>query len=579
MLTYSISERGEETLTADTVLYLAPGETISFDLKSGGHWFGHGFNHVQPYPLETGSLVNSTFAVNNIQTPIWMCSSGAAILAETKRMLDVRLNENNDGLLRIAAKEGPLHLRIWQRASLPEAQQAMLAHLGWPNQPPPSAMLGDSLFCTWTQYPRCIDQERILDMAEHIHRRSYPCSTLLIDDRWETCFGELEFAADFPDAAGMVRKIHALGLKVWLWITPFVNIEARGFEELSQKAILVPSRQKPGTAALFKWWGGTAGLIDVTAPQGREWLRNKLLHLQSTYGVDGFKIDGGDYKYQPAAEEAAWHEFAGESGYSDALLSLFEELTPNACETRTAWLSQRRSIIWRQGGKDSHWGLDNGMAAMVTIALHLALTGYDILIPDMVPGRVQTMKADDPLPTDELFIRWMEASAFMPLIQFSYFPWNYAADTEQIARGYALVHKKLEGYLAQHAANRQAPLIRPIWYHAPQVAELYAVADEYMLGPDILVAPVLASGCATRDVLLPPGDWSDAWTGETLAAGWHRNVPAPCPGMPIFVRSERVDLSALLRAELAAISRGTIRPGVTTATHSAGLNRDLKVTG
>jgi alpha-glucosidase (family GH31 glycosyl hydrolase) len=579
MLTYSISNKDSLVITSDNVLDLAAGEKIAFDLKSGGHWFGHGFNHVQPYPLETGSIVNPAFAVNNIQAPIWMCSNGAAILAETKRMLDVRLNENGDGKLRIVCADGPLRLRIWQRGSLPEAQLALLTHLGWPNQPPAAALLGDTLFCTWTQYPRCITQERIVAMAEQIHGRGYPCSTLLIDDRWETCFGELEFAADFPDPAAMVAKIHALGMKVWLWITPFVNVESKGFDELSRQAILVPSRKNKGTAALFKWWGGTAGLIDVTAPQGREWLRNKLTHLQRTYGVDGFKIDGGDYKYQPAAEESTWHEFAGESGYSDALLSLFEELTPNACETRTAWLSQSRSIIWRQGGKDSHWGLDNGLAAMVTIGLHLALCGYDILIPDMVPGRVQTMKADDPLPSDELLVRWTEASAFMPLMQFSYFPWNYAKETEQAVRAYALLHKKLEPYLATHATNRKAPLIRPIWYDAPHVEELFTIADEYMLGPDILVAPVLNSGSVSRDVLLPPGSWIDAWTGTVLAAGWHRGYPAPCPGMPIFVRSEQKELVSTLRNELSGIARGTVRPSFTTATYSAGLNRDLKVTG
>jgi len=579
VLTYSISGGEASAIKADCLIDLAAGQKISFDLKSGGHWFGHGFNHVQPYPLETGSIVNSTFAVNNIQSPIWMCSNGTAILAEIMDMLDVRLNENSNGLLQIASRGGPLRLRLWHRASLPEAQSALLAHLGWPNQAPDAALLGDSLFCTWTQYPRCLTQPRILDTAGQIHARGYPCSTLLIDDRWESCFGELEFAPDFPDPAAMVREIHSLGLKVWLWVTPFVNVEANGFDELSRRSILVPSRKKEGAAALFKWWGGTAGLIDVTAPQGRDWLRNKLARLQKSYGVDGFKIDGGDFKYQPSLDEAAWHAFAGESGYSDALLSLFEELCPNACETRTAWLSQRRSIIWRQGGKDSHWGLDNGLAAMVTLALQLGLMGYDILIPDMIPGRVQTMKTDDPLPSDELFVRWTEASAFMPIMQFSYFPWNYATETEQAVRAYALLHKKLQPYIAAHAAQRKSPLIRPIWYDAPQVAESFPVADEYMLGPDILVAPVLTTGAVSRDILLPPGSWIDAWTGRQVQAGRHRDYPAPCPGMPIFVRGERGDLALLLKNELAGIQRGTVLPSVTSTTYSAGLNRDLKVTG
>jgi alpha-glucosidase (family GH31 glycosyl hydrolase) len=578
MLTYTTSQDRDGKITADTSIQLAAGETIAFDLTSGGHWFGHGFNHTQPYPLEQGSLVAPGFAVNNIQSPIWMCSGGAAILANTKRPLDVKLNENGDKLLQVTSPLEALELKIWKSATLPEAQSALLRHLGWPNAAPVDDLLGESLFCTWTQYPRCITQERILDMARQIRAHGYPCSTLIIDDRWESCFGELSFSRDFPDPAGMMRDLHALGFKVWLWVTPFVNQEAACFAELTRQKVLVPKRNSD-EAALFKWWGGTAGLIDVTSPQGNKWLQDKLLDLMKTCGADGFKIDGGDYKYQPAMEESAWHAFAGESGYSDALLAVFEEIVPNQCETRTAWLSQSRAILWRQGGKDSHWGLDNGLAAMVSLGLHLGLMGYDLLIPDMVPGRVQTLKADHPLPPDELMVRWTEATAFMPLMQFSYFPWNYATTTEAIVRGYALLHKALQPYLAAQARERKAPLLRPIWYDAPERSELFPIADEFMLGSDVLVAPVLQSGAVARDVVLPPGRWVDAWTGKEMKEGRHADHPSPCPGIPLFVRAERGELIALLGKALAGIARGTITPSQLTTSYSAGLNRDIKVTG
>jgi alpha-glucosidase (family GH31 glycosyl hydrolase) len=100
-----------------------------------------------------------------------------------------------------------------------------------------------------------------------------------------------------------------------------------------------------------------------------------------------------------------------------------------------------------------------------------------------------------------------------------------------------------------------------------------------MLGPDLLVAPVLTRGGVSRDILLPPGQWIDAWTGIQVEEGWHRGYPAPCPGIPIFVRSGRDELASLLRNELDGIQRGTILPTMTTATYSAGLNRDLKITG
>jgi len=561
---------------AGPVIEIPAGTTLTVDLASGGHWYGHGFSHVQPYPLETGTVVNPTFAVNNIQSPVWMCSAGSVLFADTTAVLAVSLNEAGSGELRVTPVNEPLTVRVFTGRTLPEAHVAFLRHVGWPNASPDARVFGDAFFCTWTQYPRCITQARVLDMARQIRAHDYPCSTLILDDRWESCFGELAFSRDFPDPRTMLDELHALGFAVWLWVTPFVNQESANFPELARQRVLVQSRA--GGAALFRWWGGTAGLVDVTSPAGRDWLRGKLAGLQQL-GVDGFKIDGGDFKYQPAPADALWHADRGASGYSDALLELFENQAPNACETRTAWSSQRRAILWREGGKDSHWGLDNGLKALVTLGLQCGLLGYDLLMPDMVPGRVQTMVADLPLPTDELLVRWTEVSAFFPFLQFSYFPWNYAADTEQVVRQLARVHQVLAPYLAAAARNRARPLLRPLWYDAPDVPELYGIADEFALGPDLVIAPVLDPAGNARDVVLPPGRWVDAWTGTKLIGGLQPGFPAPCPGIPVFVRAENSELCDQLAAVLRPIQRGSIPSGRCTATWRAGLNRDLNVTG
>jgi alpha-glucosidase (family GH31 glycosyl hydrolase) len=202
-----------------------------------------------------------------------------------------------------------------------------------------------------------------------------------------------------------------------------------------------------------------------------------------------------------------------------------------------------------------------------------------MLIPDMVPGRVQTMSEDFPLPTDELMVRWTECSAVMPIMQFSYFPWNYAAGTEQAVLGLARLHRALGPYIAASAANRRAPLVRPLWYDAPGADELYTAADVFMLGPDLVAAPVLVEGAVERDVLLPPGGWRDAWTGETIDGGLHAQYPAPCPGMPVFVRVGNKQLFKAAHSELSRVNRGSVATGIRTATYRAGLNRDLGVTG
>jgi alpha-glucosidase (family GH31 glycosyl hydrolase) len=417
-----------------------------------------------------------------------------------------------------------------------------------------------------------------MSMARAIREQGYPCSVLTIDDRWESQFGDLRFSAAFPQPAEMVRELHDLGFKVLLWVTPFVNQEAENFAVLAAKEFLVRRADGNGPA-LLRWWGGTAGLVDLTHPPARVWFRDQLLGLQRELGVDGFKIDGGDAKYQPPLADSAWAGYRGPSGYADALLALFEEVAPGLCETRTAWRSQSRNILWREGGKDSHWGIDNGLKAMVNLGLHSALLGYDVLIPDMVPGRVQTLVAAMPLPSDELVVRWTEASAFFPILQFSYFPWNYGPATAAAVLAYARVHKALEPYLAAQAAGRCAPLLRPLWYDAPDRDQLYTTEDEFQLGSDLVVAPVTDECRVARDITLPPGRWADAWTGRSVRGTWLRQYPAPCPGIPVFVRQENRALLTALRGALQAVSRASVRSGVTTATYSAPLDRDLSVTG
>ncbi len=578
-LKYRLGEGTWTGLDSGKELGIAVGEEIVFDLSSGGHWYGHGFSHEQPYPLETGKIENPAFAVNNIQSPIWLCSEGFAILADTSGKLKVSINLNSDGMLRVTPIENPATIRIFHGKYLPDAWGRMAAHLRWPNPSPAPEFFGDSIFCTWTQYPRSITQERILDMAGQIRSQGYPCSTLTIDDRWETCFGELDFSGNFPDPKQMMEELHRLGFKVLLWITPFVNVEARNHKELADAKILVPKTDGKG-AALLKWWGGTAGLVDLTNPVARDWYKSQLIRLKNELGVDGFKIDGGDAKYQPDIKISSWHDYRGASGYLDELLSVFEEVTPNCCESRTAWLSQGRQVIWRQGGKDSHWGLNNGLKAVVSLAMHMSLMGYDILMPDMIPGRVQTLESNMPLPTDELMVRWAEVSAFMPVMQFSYFPWNYCPETAGVACTLSRMHNLIGNYLAENASDRKAPLIRPLWFDYPDVGEYYMIPDQYMLGNDLIVAPVLDPDVHSRDIMLPTGEWREGRTGKLFTGPLTlKEFPAPCPGIPVFIRNKNSDLFETLHEEFARLDGISVKSGTTTSNYRCGLDRDLSVTG
>jgi alpha-glucosidase (family GH31 glycosyl hydrolase) len=179
-----------------------------------------------------------------------------------------------------------------------------------------------------------------------------------------------------------------------------------------------------------------------------------------------------------------------------------------------------------------------------------------------------------------LFVRWVEASAFTPIMQFSYGPWNYAAETLAVVRQYAWLHSALGDYLyaaAQQAQRDGTPIVRPLFFHDPHDPQTYLIDDSFLLGPDLLVAPVVTEGAQTRDIYLPAGEWVDAWDGTVYAgAQWRKDHPAPCPGIPLFIRQGgewSAPLQQLLSAQLPLTERGHIPSGVTTTTYSATLAR------
>lgn len=141
-------------------------------------------------------------------------------------------------------------------------------------------------------------------------------------------------------------------------------------------------------------------------------------------------------------------------------------------------------------------------------------------------------------------MRWAQANALMPSIQFSIAPWSVspaaadavAAVLETRARFAPLLHAA-----ADLAAATLTPMARPLWWLAPADPHTHAIDDAFALGDDVVVAPVVDRGARSRDVYLPAGWWRDAdggGGGALLEGGrWLRAYPAPLEKLPVFVRA------------------------------------------
>ena len=137
-------------------------------------------------------------------------------------------------------------------------------------------------------------------------------------------------------------------------------------------------------------------------------------------------------------------------------------------------------------------------------------------------------------------VRWTQACAPMLAIQFSIPPWELGEEADAICRRYAQLHVELlprRLAAACQAVASGAPVVRPLFWCAPGDPETYAIADQYLLGDDLLVAPVLVDGARARDVYLPAGRWRE-WESGTCHDGgrWLRGVAAPLATLPLFER-------------------------------------------
>ena len=224
----------------------------------------------------------------------------------------------------------------------------------------------------------------------------------------------------------------------------------------------------------------------------------------------------------------------------------FAELTHNldvsnrAQELRVGAGSQHLPLFYRLQDKDSNWGNFNGIKTVIPHVLTQGLLGYPFVLPDMIGGNAYSLFFGSSYPEKELFIRWVQVNVFLPSMQFSIVPWQYDEETVRICREMCDLHEsyadKILG-LAKEATQSGAPIVRPLWWIASKDEVALTISTEFLLGDDLLVAPVLEAGARSRDVYLPDGTWRDGIGNNRLEGGrWYRSYPAQLSQLPYFIK-------------------------------------------
>ncbi|KAG6452085.1 hypothetical protein O3G_MSEX007467 [Manduca sexta] len=531
-------------------------DCIDFGTK---HWYAGPMQVDQVYPVETAQqryAASFSKETDNgaIAERYWLNSAGEYVYVHSEVPLFIDYHNLAANHLCFGAQitmpysskrtHNLLAYDIWFLPNVKEAHKhAVDNYLGKPSGLPDYRMVQHPIWSTWAQYSRDINESKLLDFAQQIRNNGFENSQFEIDDLWEVCYGS--FTVDerkFPNFTQTVQDIKAMGYRVTIWAHPFINKNCEPWysEALNNGYFVLDEAGSPDTS----WWnnnGSVPGFIDFTNPAAAEWWYQRLRTFLDTYDIDSLKFDAGESSFTP--------QIAVQTGDIDLQPHHIVDTYARVCakfgdmiEIRAGFRTQDLPIFVRMVDRDSIWGLNNGLPTIITTTIQMNLNGYTLVLPDMIGGNGFNLDHDQAdLPTKELFIRWVQANTFLPVMQYSFAPWNFDDETVLISKKYTELHAEYaeEIYAAMGASVEEGkPVNAPLWWIAPDDEEALVIWDEYLLGENILVAPVLEEGATSRDIYLPTGVWLEEGDPERAHEGplWIRDYPAPLDILPYFVR-------------------------------------------
>ena len=396
---------------------------------------------------------------------------------------------------------------------------------------------------TWVELNYNQNEEDVLRYAQSFIDNGMKPGVLMIDCFWQTdAFGPWTFhAARFRDPKGMSDKLHAMGYKLMLWMGPFVTLDSMPYRYLRDNGgVLVDARlERAGKGYQgypVRWWDGLSAVWDPTSPVGRKWMKDTLGRVMRDYGVDGFFFDGAGPHEFPPGEYVAYDRTAQPTDLTRAFQTMALEVPFQ--QLREAWKLGGEPLMNTLRDKGPRW---SEMRRCVTDMIAAGQLGYPFVVADLVGGGTCGNNGSGVIGVDwqeELFIRHLQIQCLSPMIQFSGSPWRVLSPGGQeiVRRTLKLRERfapRIEA-LAVESGKTGLPMLRSLEFQYPNRG--YArVLDQFLMGDDLLVAPVVEGGAKTRSVVIPDGTWT-ADDGTVVTGPTTVTVETPLDRLVYFTK-------------------------------------------
>ncbi len=540
-----------------------PQDCFSLD---GAYWYGGGLMFQQKWPMNSVSHPKIPFTVGSrenrdtfgpVVEPYWISSHGVNIYVDPETPLhiswrghpdkpDVTDNSlclygdyTNISFSRPFIDAHPfLNYTICVGSDMREVHEKYLETFKTPPEASPNvALFLKPVWSTGGYFKRNISQDALMLYSQRILDSGLDYSALVLDDGWESRYGDLEFnPVKFSNPKAMINDLQSKGFSVVMGIKPYVELDSAWFVESVKEGILI--RDGGGeVSGLTKLHGQDlprviVGALDVT-DISQNWTLKRLQNFSTEYSIHSFSLTGGEsdnLPYRPNFGDGISSSLQY-AGALSRLVSRFGDLA----QSRIGANTQDIPLVVRLHGSESSWSDNNGLAHVLPAVLTLGLLGYPFVLSDAIGGN-----AYEKTPSEELYIRWLQLSTFVPMVHFSIPPFAFSNETQELA--VKLMHLRRREIAPEiqrvlpEAMQHLLPIVRPLWWGWPSDNQTFTVESQFLVGDHILVAPVLQEGVRHRDLYLPTGSWLDKVTNDNyVGPKWLRDYPVPRDTVPWFV--------------------------------------------
>ncbi|KAH3855155.1 myogenesis-regulating glycosidase-like isoform X1 [Dreissena polymorpha] len=460
-------------------------------------------------------------SVGNVLDWFWINSNGVGVIFDSEIPLHISLNQNGDKLLCFYSQSNVnslLKYRVCKAENMRKMHWYLMNRVvRLPLMLPKSDLFQKPLWSVSPMYKHSVSQENVLKLAKDVMDHGFERSLMSIQDvSLSVMNGKLNPFDErkFPNSHQSMMHLRGdYGFEPFLSVSPFISTRDT---QVNKSKFLTNSKNEP---IVISYYGNKVHVVNLLVKEVFDWFVKQLNNTQSSFGLSGFVFMGGE-------TDIVEYNCESPSGLCDIDVEKFAKKFSSMADkfsaktiSSSAIRSQSSSGLIQLTSNSSSWNSNGGLRDLIPSVLTLGLLGYPFIVPNTVggPGNYkissETGEQNSEIPDRELYVRWMAIAAYMPCLMFSVPPWNYDDEVVQFAKHFAEIHNKQVSPIVIQAAREYettgVPIIRPMWWTDPKDPATLSIDDQFLVGDQILVAPILDKSASKRDIFIPHGRWLD----------------------------------------------------------------------